>query len=102
MQGVLRINPNSYEDAYVDDPVRSTLLYYIILGYISHYYKHFEIFVAYILIMEVSSVLLCTFVLFVKTGGPDYYVKGVINRNRAFNDDLVVINVLPPDQWEVS
>ena len=41
------------------------------------------------------------FVVLIKAGGPDYYIKGVLNRNRAFNDDVVVVNVLPPDQWEV-
>lgn len=45
-----------------------------------------------------ESILLCCFI---KAGGPDYYIEGVLNRNRAFNDDVVVINVLPPDQWKV-
>lgn len=44
--------------------------------------------------------ILCVIVL-TKAGGPDYYIEGVLNRNRAFNDDLVVIDVLPPDQWKV-
>lgn len=41
------------------------------------------------------------FLLPLQAGGPDYYIEGILHRNRAFNDDLVVINVLPADQWKV-
>ena len=34
-------------------------------------------------------------------GGPDFYIKGVWLRNRAFESDEVAIKVLPPEKWEV-
>ena len=34
--------------------------------------------------------------------GPDYFIRGILARNRAFQDDLVVVQVLPEDQWAVS
>lgn len=47
------------------------------------------------------ALTLRVFVDIFQAGGPDYYIEGILNRNRAFNDDVVVINVLPPDQWKV-
>lgn len=35
-------------------------------------------------------------------GGPDFYVKGVCLRNRAFERDEVAFKVLPPEEWEVK
>ena len=35
-------------------------------------------------------------------GGRDFSVKGVQHRNRAFDGDLVAVQVLPPECWIVS
>lgn len=37
----------------------------------------------------------------VQEGGGDYYVRGILNRNRALERDVVVLQALPPDQWLV-
>ena len=37
-----------------------------------------------------------------QTGGPDYYIVGVHDRNRALQGDTVAIQVLPRDKWHVS
>ena len=38
----------------------------------------------------------------IQEGGPDYYLLGMKSRNRAFQNDVVVVQVLPKDQWTVS
>ena len=37
-----------------------------------------------------------------QAGGPDYFIAGVRDRNRALQEDIVVIQVLPRDKWLVS
>ena len=37
-----------------------------------------------------------------QAGGPDYFIAGVRDRNRALQEDTVVIQVLPRDKWLVS
>lgn len=34
--------------------------------------------------------------------GPDYFIQGLHSRNRSFQNDVVVVQVLPQDQWVVS
>lgn len=31
----------------------------------------------------------------------DIFLDGMVARNRALNGDLVVVKLLPPDQWKV-
>ncbi|XP_022423674.1 DIS3-like exonuclease 2 [Delphinapterus leucas] len=35
-------------------------------------------------------------------GDRDIFIDGVVARNRALNGDLVVVNLLPEEQWKVS
>ena len=36
-----------------------------------------------------------------KAKGPDYFLSGLLARNRALDGDVVAVQVLPSDQWEV-
>ncbi|KAL1280052.1 hypothetical protein QQF64_014652, partial [Cirrhinus molitorella] len=54
IQGVLRINPKKYKEAFVPSP----------------------------------------------DGSADIFLDGVAARNRALNGDIVVVKVLPPEQWK--
>ncbi|KAK7805263.1 hypothetical protein U0070_001163 [Myodes glareolus] len=55
-QGVLRINPKKFHEAFIPSP----------------------------------------------DGDRDIFIDGVVARNRALNGDLVVVKLLPEDQWKVS
>ncbi|XP_060772943.1 DIS3-like exonuclease 2 [Neoarius graeffei] len=55
IQGVLRINPKKYHEAFIPSP----------------------------------------------DGSADIFLDGVVARNRALNGDMVVVKLLPPDQWKV-
>ena len=72
-QGTLRINQRDYQAAYVDDPVS---MYNYLASYMHHYY-------------------------YPQDGGPDYFIPEPWARNRALNDDQVVIQIMPIDKWEV-
>ena len=39
---------------------------------------------------------------FVKEDGPDWLLPGILERNRAMEGDLVVIQPYPPELWMVS
>lgn len=51
------------------------------------------------------KVEVCTYVyiicLWFQNGGPDYLIPKLWSRNRAFDGDEVVIQVMPSDKWEV-
>lgn len=34
-------------------------------------------------------------------GTADIFLDGVVARNRALNGDVVVVQILPPEQWKV-
>ncbi|KAK3568071.1 hypothetical protein QTP86_029700 [Hemibagrus guttatus] len=55
IQGVLRINPKKYHEAFIPSP----------------------------------------------DGSADIFLDGMVARNRALNGDVVVVKLLPPDQWKV-
>lgn len=42
------------------------------------------------------------FFLFVQDGTRDIFIDGVVARNRALNGDIVVVRLLPREQWKVS
>lgn len=42
------------------------------------------------------------FLLLTQDGDRDIFIDGVVARNRALNGDLVVVKLLPEDQWKVS
>lgn len=37
-----------------------------------------------------------------QAGGPDFFIDSVLSRNRALNDDCVIIKISPKDKWIVS
>ena len=37
-----------------------------------------------------------------QAGGSDYFISGIHDRNRALQEDTVIIQVLPSDKWLVS
>ena len=45
---------------------------------------------------------MCMHVSTTQDGGRDYFIKGWQHRNRAFDGDLVAVQVLPPECWIVS
>ena len=79
IQGKLRINPRNYEDAFVSDPVSTIPLSYSA-------YPH----------QLCHSNWTCF-----KNGGGDYYISGLVERNRAMNGDIVVIQVKEKYLWKI-
>jgi len=40
-------------------------------------------------------------IFFLQDGLADIFLDGIAARNRALNGDVVVVKVLPPEQWKV-
>ena len=92
-QGVLRINQRSYEDAFVDDPVCDV---HVLVQSCNSFRG------GKCLCRTSKNVCVCVCVCaLIQTGGGDYYVNGMWKRNRAFERDVVVLELLPPEKWLV-
>lgn len=47
------------------------------------------------------QIFICELYFLVQDGSADIFLDGIAARNRALNGDVVVVKVLPPEQWKV-
>ena len=76
LQGVLHINTRDFTESYVSDPVSVQC--------------------------RCHGLGQAHCIAYVKENGPDWFMPGILERNRAMEGDLVVIQPYPPELWTVS
>lgn len=84
LQGQLRINPKNYQIAYIPSPVSSAEAdgdpY----------------------LLECTWQKMINLILSPQDDTRDIFLDGIVARNRALDGDIVVVQVLPQDQWKVD
>lgn len=89
-KGALRINPKRYKEAFIPSPVstESFLSVHILDTITSQHIGYWSVCPCH------SDVLLQDWLA-------DIFLDGIAARNRALNGDVVVVKILPPEQWKV-